>query len=663
MRHLTRLSHLASLILVGFASAQGAETPAPPKTPETLTVAQVLSRRVIEPGLRFSPDGKRLAFTVREPMKGNERSTHVWMLDVAARRAVQFTNSDKTESQPRWSPDGRTLAFLSSRGKDGTQIFTMPVDGGEAMALTKHKTGVTTFDWSPDGKRLAFLATEPPTEAEEKRDAQTGEARVVDREDRQPRLWLFDLEKKEERLLVAGAWRISEVHWLPDGARLAAIASNRPAVDANTDRICLIDAATGEVTEPIPTRGPIGQLSVSPDGKFLAWIGARVDGPEPHDLWTAPVTGGPPRNITAAKLDRPVSGVWLDNVTLLGVAQNGFRTTIVKITTTGDVTSLPSPPDLLPQFVAAPRDGKQIAFSTLSVTRAPELWLANADGSAAVVVTDLNAEVAKLPLRAAEIFRYKSFDGVEIEAALLRPAGVAAGTRAPLAVLIHGGPTAAWVANGNPGGWGLAQLLAARGYAVFLPNIRGSTGYGQAFLELNRADWGGGDFKDVMAGVDHLIAKGIADGDRLGIEGWSYGGYMAAWAVTQTNRFKAAVVGAGLSDLASEFGTEDNPVYDEWFFGTPYEHLDKFTRSSPITFVKNVRTPTLIIHGEKDETDPIGQAQQFYRGVKRYLPDQCELVIYPREGHSFREEKHQMDRLERTIAWLDRYLKPAVTPK
>ncbi len=196
------------------------------------------------------------------------------------------------------------------------------------------------------------------------------------------------------------------------------------------------------------------------------------------------------------------------------------------------------------------------------------------------------------------------------------------------------------------------------GRVVDKDNRRQRVWDGERFVEMNRADWGGGDFKDVMAGVDWLIARGIADPNRLGIGGWSYGGYMAAWAVTQTTRFKAAVSGAPVIDMASEFGTENGSAYDEWFYGTPYEKLDGFIKSSPITFVRNVKTPTLLLQGEDDTTDPIGQSQQFYRGLKRYGVD-SDFVLYPREPHGLREEKHLLDRLNRIIAWYDKYLKPA----
>jgi dipeptidyl aminopeptidase/acylaminoacyl peptidase len=222
----------------------------------------------------------------------------------------------------------------------------------------------------------------------------------------------------------------------------------------------------------------------------------------------------------------------------------------------------------------------------------------------------------------------------------------------PLIALIHGGPTGNWEDVIEP--WG--QLLAARGYAVFYPNIRGSTGYGEKFVEMNRGDWGGGDFKDVMWGIKDLEDRGIADPNRLGIGGWSYGGYMAEWAITQTPRFKAAVSGAGLANLISEFGTESDPSYDEWFYGVPYEKPEGFLNSSPFLYLKNAKTPILILQGEADTVDPLGQSQELYRGLKRYGVE-TELVVYPREPHGIHEEKHLLDRLNRILAWYDKHLK------
>ena len=608
---------------------------------------QTLNRRPISE-LRFSPDGSRVAFTVSEPPKGASRSRHIWILDVGTREVHQFTNSAKSEFAPRWSPDGRRFAFLSDR-QETTQIYLFPTDGGEAIRLTEGKNAVRAFEWSPDGKEIAFLATEPKGEAEEKKEKEKDDARVVDRDDKPTRLWLIDVESKKVRQLSAGNWQIQEAKWTPQGDRLIVSATDHPEVDQETDRIFSIATSDGQMKQIATPRGPFGQLSISPDGASVAYLAARVDGPSPHDLYVQPLAGGPARNLTAGSIDRPIAGfVWRADGSILALAVNGFHTQFYVITPGGKAVAQAEFQVNPGSFDAA---AKAIAFAGETTVDAPEVWVATQPG-VAEVVTHLNESWKQIALVKPEFLRYKSFDGTEIEAALLKPAGYQSGTKVPLVVIVHGGPTGRWADSFQS--WG--QLLAARGYAVLYPNVRGSTGYGYRFLAKNRADWGGGDFKDVMAGVDFIIASGIADPDRLGIAGWSYGGYMASWAITQTNRFKAAMTGAGLSDLASEFGTEDGSSYDEWFFGTPYEKPQGFIKSSPITFIKNAHTPTLILQGEADVTDPIGQSQQLYRGLKRYGVE-AEFVVYPREGHGFREEKHQLDVLNRIVAWFDGHLR------
>ncbi len=612
---------------------------------------QTLNRRPIAE-LRFSSDGGRLAFTVSEPPKGATRSRHIWILEVGTREVHQFTNSAKSEFAPRWSPDGRRFAFLSDR-EEATQIYLMPTDGGEAIRLTEGKNAVRAFEWSPDGKQIAFLAPEPKSEAEEKKEKDKDDARVVDRDDKHARLWLIDAETKKVRQLTAGNWQIQEAKWTPQGDRLIVSATDHPERDQETNRIFSIAISDGRMIQLAAPRGPFGQLSISPNGQSVAYLAARVDGPSPHDLFLQPLAGGAARNLTAGSIDRPVSGfVWRADGSIFALAVNGFHTQFYVITPDGKA-------EARPEFKVNPGSfdatAKAIAFAGETMVDAPEVWLSLEGASQpapAEKITQLNESWKQITLVKPEFVRYKSFDGTEIEAALLNPVGYQAGTKVPLVVIVHGGPTGRWADSFQS--WG--QLLAARGYAVLYPNVRGSTGYGHHFLEMNRADWGGGDFKDVMAGVDFLIARGIADPDRLGIAGWSYGGYMASWAITQTNRFKAAMTGAGLSDLASEFGTENGSSYDEWFFGTPYEKPQEFIDSSPITFIKQARTPTLILQGEADLTDPIGQSQQLYRGLKRYGVE-TDFVVYPREGHGFREEKHQLDVLNRIVNWFEAHLK------
>ena len=637
MRRLILLCTLAAVtISVPLAAA--------PLTPE-----QTLDRR--QPSdLNVSPDGRQVAFSVTEPPEGKAPAEDIWLLDVASGRARPLTHSTRVNRSPRWSPDGRTLAFLSSRN-GAPQIYLLPMDGGEARPFTKGNDGVSAFAWAPDGKTIAFLSPEPKPDLQPP-GGDDDDAHVVDRDDRPERLWIATVASGERRLVSPAGWGVSELQWLPQGDGLIVSATDQPASDKDTNRIYAISTANGTMHELAAPDGPFDGLKVSPDGKWLVYAGARVDGPEPHDLYVRPLGdgGGGPRNLTAASLDRPVRPVsWLPDDTLLGVVQSGFGSRCERIALDGTATPLPALPVNPSDAVMLP--SRALVFVGETTTDAPEVWVAPPAGPAAPV-THVNADWAHIALVKPEWLHYKSFDGTNIEAALLRPAGATGPT--PLVVLVHGGPTGRWSDRFEP--WG--QLLAARGDAVLYPNIRGSTGYGERFVESNRADWGGADYKDVMAGVDAMVQRGIADPDRLGIGGWSYGGYMAEWAITQTTRFKAAVSGAGMANLMSEFGTEDGPSYDHWFWSTPYEKPEGFLQHSPVLFLSHAKTPTLILQGEADVTDPIGQSQELYRGLKWYGVD-SEMVLYPREGHGLRERAHLLDRLYRIVGWYEKYLGPA----
>ena len=633
----------AVLAMITLAGAVLAAQPRP------LAPEQTLDRRGIGE-LEFSPDQTRVVFTVTEPVKGADRQRNIWMLDVANGTLRQLTFSAKSDASPRFAPDGRTLAFLSDR--DGAaQIYRLSMAGGEAEKLTDTKERIEVFRWSPDGTRIALLMAEPKSEAQQTREKDKDDARVADKEDRLARVWTLDVASRAVAPVTSAPWRIGQIEFAPDGSRLIAAASPHPQADAFNEAIYAIELATGSFTPIAAPRGPMGAMALSPAGTTIAYVCARVDGPEAHDLCLQPARGGAVRNLTGASIDRPISQpTWIDDQTMVVTVARGFQSAIEIVTGDGR----PQPVDGLSGNISAFARGSNGTFAYVSetATKAPELWI-KTPTTAARAVTTLNQRWAARPLIAPEFVKYKSADGTEIEAALLQPSALSPQPR-PTVILVHGGPTGRWADSFEP--WG--QLLVARGYAVLYPNARGSTGYGQRFVEMNRGDWGGGDFADVMAGADWLVARGIADPNRLGIGGWSYGGYMAAWAVTQTTRFKAAVSGAPVIDLASEFGTENGSAYDEWFYGTPYEKLDGFIKSSPMTFVKRAKTPTLLLQGEDDTTDPIGQSQQFYRGLKRYGVE-SDLVLYPREGHGLREEKHLVDRLTRVLAWYDKYLAPA----
>ncbi|HUE42361.1 MAG TPA: S9 family peptidase [Candidatus Sulfotelmatobacter sp.] len=619
-----------------------------------LTPEASLNLRAIS-DLQYSPDGKRLAFVVMEPAKGQGRKRHIWIHESGEGGSRQFTYSEKSESGPRWSPDGKTLAFLSDRG-EAQQIYLMRADGGEGVALTKGKNAVRGFEWSPDGKQIAYTAPDAKSEAEEKKEKDKDDAHVVDKTDKRARVWLVDVATGETKALTKPSWEVRELAWMRNGTQLVIEASDHPESDQFTEKIYGVQAVSGETKLLLAPRGPFGELKLSTMGNTISFVGSREDGPEPHDLMLLPVNGFAAHNLTGASLDRPVEAYqWEKDGTVLMVAANGFKSKLVKFKIDASKEDLEVSP--VPTGAIAISNGGEIAYVSQTGTTAPEVWIWNSSGGApAKQVSQVNDAWKQFRLATPEYYKYKSFDGTEIEAALLRPVGgpnASAPTKLPLIALIHGGPTGRW--SDAIETWG--QLLAARGYAVFYPNIRGSVGYGQKFVETNKADWGGGDYKDVMAGVKDLVDRGIADPNRLGIGGWSYGGYMAEWAITQTSEFKVAVSGAGMANLISEFGMEDHPAGDEWFFGTPWESPEKFLNSSPFIHFKDVKTPTLVLQGDADTIDPLGQSQELYRGLKRYGVE-TELVVYPREPHGFHEEKHLVDRLNRILGWFDKYLMP-----
>jgi dipeptidyl aminopeptidase/acylaminoacyl peptidase len=636
-----------ALILFALTTVSAQEKTAADKS-KTLTPEASLNFRTIA-DLQFSPEGNKLAFVVTEPAKGENRARHIWLWDKKTGSARQITFSGKSESSPRWSRDGKQLAFLSNR-EEFQQIYAMRMDGGEASALTKGKRNIESFEWSPDGKQIAFRAPDAKSEDEEKKEKDKDDAHVVDKEDKQARLWLLNIVSQEVRALTPATWKVSEVCWAPAGDRVYISATDTPASDRLTERIFSVVIADGATKQIAAPRGPFERIKATPDGKTVSFIGSREDGPEPHDLWLQPVAGGAARNLTGANLDRPIGEYkWLKEGSVIAVAANGFRNIFVGYSADHDRKD-PTPLENNPSEFAI-SNGGQIAYVGQTATEPQEVWLWDQQG-AQRKISHVNDAWKQFELVKPEIYKYKSFDGMEIEAALLKPAGYDGKSKLPLIALIHGGPTGNWEDKIET--WG--QLLVARGHAVFYPNIRGSIGYGEKFVESNKGDWGGGDYRDVMQGVKDLVDRGIADPKRLGIGGWSYGGYMAEWAVTQTNDFKAAVSGAGMANLISEYGTEIYPAGDEWFYSVPYENPVGFLNSSPFLYLKNAKTPTLILQGDADPIDPLGQSQELYRGLKRYGVD-TELVVYPREPHGFQEEKHLLDRLNRILAWYDKYLK------
>jgi dipeptidyl aminopeptidase/acylaminoacyl peptidase len=525
---------------------------------------------------------------------------------------------------------------------------------------------VGPFAWSPDGSRIAFVAPEPLTDEEKKREADQDDAYVVGQSNysrrKDDQFWVVDVETREVRRLTQGTWRFSNgdttsIHfaWHPSGDRLLVSATDDLRIDIFSSRLFWLRLDDSKMEQFAAPRGAFGDIRISPDGQTVAYLAARDDGPEPEDVCVQPIAGGPARNLTAKSIDRRIKSYeWQKDGSLIVLAETGFGATLYRCSLNGTVEKLmsdPSPAAYWGNGKTFAANGTETVFVAESSTRPPEIWVRTADGKT-TCVSRLNDSWQGVPLVPMEIFTCRSFDGMPIEAGLLKPTKTAAPY--PLVVLVHGGPTAHWVDRVES--WG--QLLAAKGFAVVYPNVRGSTGYGYEFMTKVRRDPGGGDFKDVMAVVDDLVGKGLADPDRLGIGGWSYGGYMSAWAVTQTDRFKASVSGAPITSLVTELLTEESWVnyYDVWTFGTPYNDWQSLTERSPVAQVSSkVKTPTLILCGEKDVVDPVGECFQFHRALRHYQVE-TELVIYPRSGHAPSEEKHRVDVHRRIVEWFEKHL-------
>ncbi len=615
---------------------------------DTLSITQSLSRYSIR-GIKFSPDGSKAAVVVSQTgMDAQLPSSHIWMVDVASKTIRQFTNSAKSETSPQWSPDGKTLAFISGRsGKP--QIYTMDMGGGEALVLTSSKTGINAFEFSPSGKTIAYLADEPATEAEEKRQDDKYDEQVVSEAAKPTRVFIIDLATKTAKQVTKQNLEIGEMKWMPSGAALLLVTQALPETELAAYQLSTLSLKDSSITNmPCPANSFWGNINISPDGSMVIYNSSRENGPEAQDIFLQDVKTGTAKSLTGKSLDLPVTSARFTGTnSLLCTVQKGFFSRLYNVGSDGSAVEYGINQNV-GSFDVSPKG--DIVFESGNGAALSEIWLAGTDKKT-VQISHFNKVFDSIPLVQPVYITYKSFDGTSIEASLYKPV-TATAKKLPLVVFIHGGPTGAFTDAYSA--W--VQLFVQKGYAVFCPNIRGSVGYGWKFITSNKNDWGGGDFKDIMAGVDYLVAKENIDSNRMGISGWSYGGYMAEWAITQTHRFKASMTGAGLSDLASEFGTENNADYDHWFFGTPYEHPENFSSHSALTFIKNATTPTLIIQGEEDKTDPIGQSQQLYRAL-RYYHVPTELVLYPREPHGFREIKHSIDFYTRMLAWFDKYVK------
>lgn len=612
--------------------------------------------------VRISPDGQRVVYALsRSDVMKNENRSEIWISDSRQGPPRRFTLG-KNDRSPEWSPDGRFVGFLSSRaegGDDTTQVYVIPVDGGEADRLTSSKTSVTTFAWAPDSSRIAFLSPTPLTEEQEARRKRKDDAEVIDQNHRWSHLAVIDVTTRRTTSVVPGSMTISDLDWSPDSKSIAFTARPTPKADDGSISDIYIVSADGKGS---PRRlhenaGPDSNPKWSPDGKVIAFTSRPTTGTigiEHLHVVSADGTGA--RRLTQDFDSEVRNVVWSKDGTSL-LFQSGARTNshIYSVSTSGGaVRQITTQDGTISDFSVSPAG--RLAFVRSDLLNPPEVFAAALGSADPVRLTDHNSFTKKLALGKTEITKWKSTDGMEIEGILVYPPDYTPGKRYPVLANIHGGPSGVWTQS-FPSNWSnFAHVWAGKGWVVFMPNVRGSSSYGEKFLTSNIRDWGGGDYRDLQSGLDELVKRGIADPDRMGQTGWSYGGYMTAWTLTQTNRFKAAMVGAGLTNMFSMYSTNDLQRTLEGYFGdTPFNDSEAYARASAMTHIKNARTPTLIMHGGSDTRVPPSQAQELYMGLrKNNVP--VEMVVFPREPHGLGEPEHRLDKMNREYAWFSKHV-------
>ena len=613
----------------------------------------------------ISPDGSAVLFTVRawrdrvdRGALGKDARTHVWRVRTdGSVPARQLTFGERGDSLPAWSPDGRLISFVSARGPQGDEdpkarLWVMRADGGEAWSITDGAESVQRYAWSPDARTIAFTMSDPRTAEETTATRARDDERPFEDDYRRVHLWVVDVASRTATRVTSGTdlTIAGPLSWSTDNRHVAFAAGVTPLLRDGRRDVVVADTTTKTIEKISPNFGPDSGPRYSPDGRQIAYLSEPVTSPAIGDgtprgtvgqsrVMVYDVATGQTRDATGSLAVEPGALYWSpDGRRLLFSTGDRVYTNAYELDlATGTATALSAKRTL--QLGSFSADGTRVAFTMDSPTAPAEVFVADGRFTSPRQLTDLNPQAKNFALGTTEVITWKSRDGLEVEGVLLKPVGFDPARRYPLLVVAHGGPAGAHLDNYRVGGLEGGQLWAGMGWAVFYPNPRGSSNYGEKFLRANVADWGGGDFADIMTGVDALIARGVADKDKLAHIGWSYGGYMTAWAITQTTRFKAAMVGAGLTNMWSMYGTNDIPSVLIGYFGgiANKETLPLYMNRSAMTHIDNVTTPTLILHGGNDERVPLGQAQELFRGLKD-RGKTTELVVYPREGHGITED-------------------------
>ena len=646
---------LAAVLLTGVAATLAAGQPAVLESFRAQIALESAS------GPRISPDGRLIAYSVTTTdWEANRFDREIWLAPPDG-EPFQLTRTEAGSSTGhRWSPDGSRLGFLTDRG-DGEQIYLIPAEGGEAERLTSHDGGIRSFRFSRDGGRIAFAATDPAPGDFEEREESYGDYAVEDADFRMSHLWVTQVQAGAEprRLTGGGGFTVGSFDWSPDGLEIAF--DHTPTPQVNSSRaadISVVEVATGTVrtlvADPARERGPLW----SPDGGRILFTTSADANPYygNTELAVIPAAGGESRILTAGFDENPSPLAWNDAGVFFVASQRTARHLFVLDPESGEVTlELDSPEMIGAADVSS--DGSTLAIQGEERTTVAEIYRQPRGAGAPERVTDMTAQVADWDhLGSREVVRWESEDGAEIEGVLMKPAGYDPGRTYPLMVVIHGGPTG----TSRPqlvGGYVYPVLeWLKKGAVVMMPNYRGSAGYGAEFRALNVRNLGVGDAWDVLSGVEALVERGIADPTRVAAMGWSQGGYISAFLTTSSDRFRAISVGAGISNWMTYYVNTDIHAFTrEYLKATPWDDPEIYAKTSPMTYIQQASTPTLIQHGEFDARVPTPNAYELYQGLQD-VGVETSLIIYKGFGHGITKPRERLAAMLHNWEWFARHI-------
>ena len=622
---------------------------------------------------QVSPDGTKVVYTIREAMMTDDRSeyvNHIWISAIDGSNAKQLTTGDKNNSNPKWSPDNKSIAFTSSRdGKNN--VYILPIAGGEAEKITETKGGVSEFEWSNDGTKIAVIVADAVTDKEEKNKKAKNDWYMWEAELKQNRLQGYWINQKDasqkymQKLLTNDNISVYAFDWNKDGTSIVySYGKSTKANDNSYSDIALINIETGVIKNIANTAAGESSPQFSPDGSLISYYSTENPNDWPgakHVKVYALADGKTLRLKATPNEDGSILGWTADGKNIVWSESNKTLTSIYTLSVDGkNMTELSKGEK---NYIGAAKINAShtfISFTLQNTSQFPELYVSKLSEYAPLKITSINAGISSMPLGRTEVIKWKGADGLEIEGLLTYPLNYTAGKKVPLILNIHGGPAGNFgqtcIAT-NQGTYPLAAF-SEDGYAILRPNPRGSSGYGSEFRMANRQDWGGKDYIDLMNGVDQVIKMGVTEESMLGVMGWSYGGYMSSWIVGHTNRFKAASIGAPVVDLVFQNLTDDIEGFlPSYFKSDPWNNWSMYSEHSPLRFVQNVQTPVMLQHGEADQRVPLGNSVMFYNALKRRnIP--VKLLVLPRQPHGPSEPRMVLKTMQTNIEWFASILKP-----